>query len=220
MKNWIRLFHNKELELLTEFCEINPKNNLSKKESNQRIEESLIEITYSEGQHKGNGILISENGLFLTAGHCIDKMLYNQKVRISNVGLYSLEKVCIKDEINDLILAKIKINQRYSIKRYNIHNSEEIEKMPIQLITRREGILNRKYGFILGDWNPYEDVNGNKYVDNFCINGILIPGDSGGVILSPCSELIGLAEGTNKIIGNGIKSKKMIDLILKYLKEF
>ncbi|MEK6920848.1 MAG: hypothetical protein AABX82_03110, partial [Nanoarchaeota archaeon] len=44
---------------------------LRREDAQRNVAESLVELTYY-GQHAGNGILITDDGYFLTAWHCIE----------------------------------------------------------------------------------------------------------------------------------------------------
>ncbi len=214
---FFKKFRNKEdIRTLEQFVKSNWINSLTNDQSIKNLENGLIEIVYPNGQHKGNGILVTENGYFLTAEHCLDKKLNSQYIKTFN-KIYRLERICIENRDNDLVLAKVNIKNKPLIKNYKFYNTDILEKIPVQLLIKRDGIINRKYGLIERDWNLYKCSDGNYYKDNFSLNYFTSPGDSGGIIISPLSELVGLVQGANKVISSCIKINDALNLIYKYI---
>jgi S1-C subfamily serine protease len=178
--------------------------NLDSNESKKNLEESLIEIT-KYGKHASNGILISENGYFLTAKHCISRDLFSMKIRLYNGLSYPIEKVCVeygegKNLKNDLALVKAKIPNKSLSKTYRIFNTlSEIgtKKLPLIILTRREGEVNTSGGF-LEEFSCEGNVKLSRGYsvskdNHFLLNAFVKPGDSGGIIVTADEgKLIGL----------------------------
>lgn len=207
----------KNAKALEQFVKSNWINGLTNEKALKNIEEGLVEIIYPCGSHKANGLLITEDGYLLSCQHCLGDGINNSKIKTSDGKIYTLEKICIEDEANDLVLAKADINNKPFSKQYRFHNTNIIEKIPIQLITRWDGNFIQKYGLIIRNWNPYEDINGRNYRENICTNGISIKGDSGGVIVSPSYEIVGFQQGGNKEISSVVKLDKALDLICRHV---
>lgn len=78
---------------------------LSPQEARENIVTGMLE-TISKSKHRGNGLLITKNGYFITANHCVEDPFY-RKVRTVEGKVYSLEKICAFSASQDLALAKI-----------------------------------------------------------------------------------------------------------------
>jgi len=207
----------KNAKALEQFVKSNWINGLTNEEALKNIEEGLVEIIYPEGVHKANGMLITKNGYFLSCKHCLNDGFDRSRIRTFDGRVYPLEKICIEDETNDLVLAKINIKNKSFPKHYRFYNANRIEKIPVQLITRWDNKLTQKYGFILRDWDPYPNVDGKLYRDNISMNNISTKGDSGGVVVSPFLEIMGFHHGGNKETSSSIKLNKALDLVCKYV---
>ena len=202
--------------------------NIEKNESEKNIEESLIEIVV-EGQHSSNGILITDDGYFLTAKHCVDKNLERKSIRLYDGQIYPIEKVCAYAPNEDLALVKANIPNKCVPKKYKIlENSLEImnplEKIPVNLMTRIDGKIIKKYGFIIPFHNYkilLEDEEKLISASNYLRLRISAkPGDSGGIVINTNKELIGIfCYGNKKNNATTANSKKALGLIEFYKKQ-
>jgi len=214
LKKFINRQDFKALEL---FTKANWINRLTREQSRKNIEDSLVEIIYDSGDHSSNGFLITENGYFLTAEHCIRKNALNKRIRTSNGEVYPIEKVCYSDFPHDLALVKAKIKSKPVIKNYNLYNTNKLEKIPVQILARWDKKIVRKYGFVELTTTSCNDHRKNFCSDIFSIARPIISGDSGGIIISPLSELIGFVHGSDKRVCCGIKLNNALKLIYKYI---
>lgn len=209
---------NRERKTLEEFVRTNWEE-LPYEESIKNLKSGLVEII-CENKHYSNGILITENGYFLTALHCLEKIPEKLKIKTEDNQVYPRIKICCKNPREDLVLAKIDINKKFLPKKYSFYNTEKFERIPILSLTRKNGKIVEKYGLTQTNWNPAKNKNGNYYANFLSINGISEPGDSGGIIISPRGKLMGInSESDGKIHGGVIKIRSALDLIYNYLKE-
>lgn len=196
---------------------------LKQDESRKNLEEGIIEITHY-GNHSSQGILITEDGYFLTAKHCIDKDLPEKRIRLFNGRTYSIEKVCAYDTEDDAALAKANIQKsECNSKKYRIFNTNKLEKnIPIAIMTRWDKKLKTSYGSITRTWSAdkVESSDGQlvSYHNHFELNVFLKPGNSGGIVVSPDGRLIGMLSSGNENYNHssGIKIIKAFELIESY----
>jgi hypothetical protein len=177
---------------------------LTSKEVQKNVEESLVEIIYKNGRHASNGILITQNGYLLTANHCT-KNLKGKRIRLLNGEKYKMKKVCDKNPEEDLALVKADIPKECKPMSYKFYNTNKIERIPIALLTIKDNKLIRKYGFTQ-----------KTYADGFSIDKISEPGDSGGIIISPNNRIMGFLAGTISNESAVIKLYSALDLIISY----
>ncbi|MEK6899728.1 MAG: hypothetical protein AABX05_01255, partial [Nanoarchaeota archaeon] len=76
----------------------------------QNLEQGLVELVYDNGQHAANGLLISNEGHFLTARHCVERDNLPRYLRLHDGKICSIEKVLVKGKGNlDIALAEANI---------------------------------------------------------------------------------------------------------------
>ena len=165
---------------------------LSEAEARETIEEGLLELVWKNGKHAANGLLVTESGYFITSDHCVDQEHLSQlQVRDHRNKRYEIEKVLVRGK-GDLDIALVKAEMPFIdiARRYRFRNSvDKIDNIPVALLTRRNGEIVRKYGLI----PSFRDHSSHFYHTN--IN--CVPGDSGGIILTPTFQPIGILRGTN-----------------------
>ncbi|MFA5953104.1 MAG: hypothetical protein WC812_00770 [Candidatus Pacearchaeota archaeon] len=219
MKYLDKFFNKKKLErkanidVLERFIRMNW-NLVSPGESKKNLENNLIEIMYS-GDHLGNGLLITENGYFLTTRHCLINKFKNKIIKIQNGRAFNEYQICEENIEDDLILAKLEYSKNFNPKIYNFYNTNVLQNIPFQLTTIKKGKIHKKYGLI--DKRDYkkDEINSKNY---FSINNIGEPGDSGGILISPNGELIGFEQGgMNNLTDRVIKINGALDLIYNYI---
>jgi hypothetical protein len=190
-------------------------NSSSEKQSKKNLENNLLEITYKSNHHKGNALLITNNGYFLTALHCLEKD-NNEIIKTQTGKRFYNYKICKSNKKEDLVLGKINLSRDFTEKKFNLYNTNKLEKIPFQLTTIRKGEVKRKYGFIQNNWNNHTI----EYQNHLSMNGIGKPGDSGGILIGPKGKLIGIMSGGNNyIIGTGIKMNSALNLIYAHIRD-
>jgi len=196
---------------------------LTQKESMRNLEEGLVEIIYNNGNHASNGLLITENGYFLTAKHCIKNNSGSLKIRLYNGNVYSIKKAYFYGRIEeDISIAKADIQTSCNVKKYKIFNTNNIlsdfNKISVALLTRRNNKINTSYGFI-NKWEckKVKLLDGSYLVNQFSLNILSKQGDSGGIFISPDGRLVGiLAAGDSSNFATGVKILNVLELVYYY----
>lgn len=199
--------------ILDEFLrQIRSNGHLNTKESRENLEENLIELTYY-GYHSSNGLLFTNRGYFITAKHCVND-LNGLKAKLYNGKNCTIEKICAVSNKSDIAIGKINLPKKYSPKMFKTYNTDKLEKIPLVLLTRINGEIKEKYGFVNRDWSP----SSYKLANLFESKNLGKPGDSGGILVSPEGELIGIHRGStdNSTMGTCIKINRILDLIEFY----
>jgi hypothetical protein len=186
-------------------------------EAKRNLEEGVVEII-KYGKHTSNGLLITDDGYFLTALHCVDDTP-KLNIKLHNGKTYKLEKEYIYAPKLDIALAKANISCECKLRRYKFFNTNRLEKMPVALLTRWEGKLIIKGGFTDGYYGDMEVVKrpDNKIVsvsDQFTSNISSRKGDSGGIVVSSFdARLMGILSSTNKHTSSATGWLKILELI-------
>ena len=202
---------------------------ISEEESKENIKSNIVQIHAFKIKGKAsyhsysNGLLITENGYFLTAKHCVmfDDPAINFKTSdlriIDNQGdSYEIERVCAAGKFKkkenryideDIALVKAKIDKKPKSIKYRIYNTDQLTlQLSLCLLAYdNQRRLNKKYGKIIDLSNkgltPYKGQHIN-YATQFSTDIDSKSGDSGGSIISPDGRLTGFvstgdAKGTN-----------------------
>lgn len=167
-------------------------------ESAKKLEESVVEILYESGNHKGNGVLVTEDGYLLTANHIEDKnmndkALEGKYIRNDEGEIYSIDRICQKNEYKDIMLIKANITKKSQPRKYKVWNVGSLEN-------------NSEFSFLtqISKWGgKNKNKNGqllipltNKILPDFFLTDISTrSGDSGGIVFSKKGTLIGLIVG-------------------------
>lgn len=196
-KKW---FEKENKEILKAFIyNIHWGENLTEKEAKDNLEKGLIELLYEDGQHAANGLMITENGYFMTSAHCIHDDFFSGKVQTGDGTLYSIEKVCIADKKNDVALIKAKVRGEEKSIVYKYHNCRDfssLKKTPIVLLMRREKKFVIKGGYTNGfikDKSLSRD--GDEMLNQMILESSIMPGDSGGILATTEGRIVGTATG-------------------------
>jgi len=185
-----------ETEMLLKFVEnLVFSQELNIEESKARIEESVIELVRYR-QHSSNGILITENGYFLTAYHCIKENFERIELRDHRSSYYPLERLVAKSEYRDIALVKARMPGLLKPKKYRIKDTDKLHPVsPICLVSRKGGGIERKFGYVIqiNSTGQIKNLGGMPICpEHFTANIKAIPGDSGGIIVNPEGELVGI----------------------------
>ncbi len=200
---------------------------LLERDAHRNLRNGLIEIMARNGNHSSNGLLISENGYFVTAKHCLSDGERN--IRLSDGTIKELDRKVASTLNDDVVLAKLNLEGEAKPLTYKFYNSNGISsarydnllKYPIALISRWEGEIVSRGGFIREKSVNIRVKNGSSkenFNDHFTINLPSIPGDSGGVIVSIDGRLIGVAStgGSPDFLASGVKLNRILNLIDYY----
>lgn len=180
--------------------------NLNDMEAKSNLEAGLLEIIAVGKGHYGNGLLITENGYFVTNYHCVDlKDLSLLNVVLANGASYPITKVCGYNKKSDVALVKADIPGAVSAKLYKFSNSHIVKKnSSLVLLTRWDGLVKVKGGSVA--YSSF--ISANTVDGQVCHNQIVLstdcaPGDSGGVVVSQGFRVYGLMcsklQGSEKI---------------------
>lgn len=177
------------LNTLEAFLAQTMENQLTDREAQQHLEKGVVELVQYDC-HIANGLLITDNGYFLTAGHCLDDDDDDDDgwklVRLYDGTEYALERICASGTGRmDIALAKAKVPGDASPRSYRFYKEDYIPaKEPIALLTRKNGQLVKKYGHTTN----YTTAEGKTLVSTLGVK----PGDSGGIVITGESELLGI----------------------------
>jgi hypothetical protein len=171
---------------------------LSKEQAKKSLEEGLIELVYSSGQHCSNGLMITENGYFLTARHCLGEPGPDY-IRLQNGRNYQFERTCVRIKELDLALGKAKIPGEAKPKNYKIFKEETRGQRDAQKAVAIASRWNNKpkysFGFIRYEVSSCQtrDVDGTiiTFTEQLVIDAYGIRGDSGGIVADTDGRLVG-----------------------------
>jgi len=190
-------------------------------ESIKSLENGVVELRVCDGKdsYSSNGLLITENGYFLTALHGLKHELCNAYITMPNGTEYPLTKLCAVGKNYDIALAKAKIPGECKAMKYRFYNTNNLSKIPVKIITRKEEKLREYYGSTIGLLPRDFSSLFQEHFDIF--TNECIPGDSGGVVISPEGGLMGfISNGNNGVYyASAIKIIKALELVDFYKRE-
>ena len=188
------------------------------------MESLLIEIKYY-CQHSSNGLLITDDGYFLTALHCVQNdgrhPLYQARVHLYDGTSYPIERICASLKAEDIAIVKAAIPKECKPRSYKFYNTNVLQNDGVTLLTRWDGNLVVKDGSITyADHQINIEVNNQPsttYHNHFLTNLTAIPGDSGGVILTVDGRVAGLVStGAGYSAASGVKIIEALKLVEAY----
>jgi S1-C subfamily serine protease len=164
-------------------------------EAKRNVEHGVVEII-SHCCHSSNGLLITEDGYFITAKHCLSDV-HQPQIRLYDGLVCDVEKICVLSKKRDVAIAKANKPGECKPVRYKFFDKSRYEEVPVVTLTMREGRLIKKTGIVqnLQD-QPSIRIDDTSLAreDHFVISfSENIPGDSGGIVIGPYSEIIGIA---------------------------
>lgn len=206
---------------LEQFVQQNWLEDITPEQARRNIEEGLVEIIWLDGQHAANGILVTKDGYFLTALHCVTHELSSKRVRGWDGSVYGIQEVCVYDDQEDIALVKANIPGNEEPLRYLFYNTDKLERMPVALLTRWDGILQTAYGFIERSWNPMVTKDREREIqrkNHYHVSLMLErPGDSGGILVSQDARLVGIhCAGDQAANSAGAKLLPALELVDSY----
>ena len=175
------------------------------------LEAGLVEIV-NGSQHASNGFLMTADGYFITAKHCLRD--WRQKsIRLADGNTYRIEKFCVAAKNADIAMAKAEIPPEASPMAYRFFLEDNFpERSEIVMHSRIDGAVRRKYGLI--------SDSGRKIIFNS--NLLAREGDSGSVVTTADFRVMGvLTSGSYKgdLKGIGVKLSSVLDLVNSYRKK-
>lgn len=184
------------------------------------IDDSIVELV-SGGKHSSNGLLVTTNGYFLTAFHCIDGV---SGLRLVHKGVdYPLERLCATSREDDLAFLKTRMGGEPVHLRHAAFAMPAKFPVPIALVMyNNQSSLERKYGWLNGSSESgYAKTGYGKTVrikDHYAISAEVQKGNSGAPVVDPESRIVGLVStGAVKTdYGTLIQFTKCLDLIAMY----
>jgi hypothetical protein len=162
---------------------------LSPKEAKQNLEKGLIELNWeSEDIKFSNGLLITENGYFVTSDfpEYPIKNGNSEMFKIKyNSQSFPIEKIILRDKKSNLVLGKIKIEAQYQAMQYSFLDSSGLPlNIPVGLLLfKYNGSLVEKKGKI-------QELEKNLFKASFESEH----NDSGSVVMDNNCSLIGLLD--------------------------
>jgi S1-C subfamily serine protease len=180
---------------------------LKPEESKKRIENGIVELL-QYNQHSSNGLLVTKNGYFITARHCIEPEIRKLKIRLHNQETYWVDKVCVWSRSRDVALVKADIPCECEPMTYKFYNTKTLDDQLAVILTMRDGKITLKSGIINKRTNArmaqaegikvsnVPVVSFKEYLFMQCSN--TEEGDSGGVVVSLDGRVMGIH--TSKLI--------------------
>lgn len=178
---------------------------LSDEQAKRAVESGVVEITRPSGSHLGNGLLISDNGYFLTCSHCFDSYPARSRIRTADGLSYRISKVNVVANLSDVALGKAEIDGPSTTRTYRFYQRQFPERDElVAQVTRRDGEVSYKYGKVEFP-GPLEKITGDGVrIDHHLIVSLLIKsGDSGSTIINPDKRIMGFSS-----LGTDISTKE------------
>ncbi len=221
---------------------LNQANNFTPTEARRAIEKGIVEITI-EGRHFANGLLITGEGYFLTASHCVNtddtiKLIeINQQLSMSppfcirayDGNEYPIVESCRAREEEDIALAKADIpgtNYQPTYACIEMLHFDLLRNSNVTQVTRWNGKIKHSAGLISETQSNIASGEGGK-IDTLLTHHFTLSdapgmaGDSGGVIISDYGQLLGFITcgKTEDYITSAVKVNRALHLIERYSQE-
>lgn len=179
-------------------------NELSSEESFNNIVRATIKVYCAS--NIGTGLLLSEDGIFVTAYHVIEPYIQNDTrplglARISpiaqiefNSNKYSVTEILGLNRLTDLAMCYANIPNKSckAIKFKTMHAMFSYVNQIINIVSIKNGQTYVQYGRITSPPHSIKRSDGTEIVDAIDTDAYAKPGFSGGPVLTQKGELIGL----------------------------
>ncbi|GEM_PF-4843856 len=170
---------------------------LSIQDAKKNIEQGVVELLHDE-QHLGNGLLVTTNGYLLTAYHCVEEQKRLQ-IKTCSDERFPVVRTCCSEPSFDIALIKAKIpkiSQPMVYKFFPKHLSSQFHREPAVVLSRRGSCVECRGGFTNGQFtHKLIYRSGEEYSQLATCSMVSRPGDSGGVVVTPKGEIIGILSG-------------------------
>jgi hypothetical protein len=196
---------------------------MTSEQSKRNIHEGLVELI-CHGHHSSNGLLITNNGYFITAGHCLDLRSPEVRVRLSDGRDYNIERICFLRNSEDFALAKANIPGEAEPRHYKFFSRFNFEKtLPAAMLSKWDGQIQSKYGFLrpfhgYGPTRPLNSKTLTDYRHHYISSLPSIPGDSGGIVVNDEGRIMGIHSAGCREISQSLCLKfiRALELIEHY----
>ncbi len=168
--------------------------------AHNNLKEGLLElrVNHNGGLYGSNGLLVTDNGYFLTAHHCLDGFLQGDAID-NNGNVHKIEKVCAVSIKKDMALAKAEFNGDSAPRRYKIFNTNNLSnRIPMKLLAKKNGKLIEHYGFVESSSAVICLQNGVSHNGHLILSLKSDVGNSGGILVSLDGGLVGFVSAGEK----------------------
>jgi len=190
--------------------------------SMDNIERATIEVYCAsedlKSSHTGTGILLTEDGIFVTAYHVIESYFKRQEknplltnlspgVEIKHNGnRYDVSEVFCWNELRDLALcyANIPGMPCIAIKFKTSPARMSYINQPVTLMSIQKGKTYRQIGKITSTSKVVNFPDGKKIIEGYDTDAYSIPGFSGGPVATMNGQLVGLCLYSSTKIGEQV----------------
>lgn len=156
---------------------------LTDSQAKSNLENGIVEITDFEGT-TCNGLLITENGYFITSYHCVADLEYELYIVTSNGKKYPIQKVCAYSKKDDVALVKANMPGSAKAMVYRFAKKYNIaKKFAIVMLSRNKTKLRLKGGYVHNPKLVQVERNGDAHLveNQIWIEVDSVPGDSGSI---------------------------------------
>ena len=195
-------------------------NSLTPHQARKNLEEGILELVDLDGNHSSNGLLLTDDGYFITSAHCL---IGSHALRvILKDQSYRITEVCSLDARNDIGLAKINSNGNSTSRVYKFFNPDNfslLQAIPIVVLTKQSGCLILKGGYTCGlKIDKLTTIQKVNLYDQIELNITVRQGDSGGVVSTSNYEIVGIVNTATISVSSGHASQwhKALELIVSY----
>lgn len=170
---------------------------LSPEEAKRNVAAGLLEILWTEGGHRANGLLITANGYFITNYHCVEGDPENCVLQDFLGVRHRIQRICCISKSRDLVLAKAGFSGEPLPLRYKYFHEENFGQgaTPVVALTWRNGEIVMRGGYTHGKTEVCETNIARLLQQQIRLEISVQTGDSGGVVASMEGRLIGLLSG-------------------------
>lgn len=196
---------------------------MSAKESRKNIEDGLVNIVLKRDlgfkikEHESHGLLITNDGYFLTANHCLDHDFDYGSIK-TNSGKFEIGMIKEMSPKYDLVLAKAHLRGECSAKKYKISDLKpSLDKRGISLINEN-GIIREHIGLRRSFSEPSKLKNKKRFLDQM---DFFLPtwefGHSGAPFIDYRGNLMGISSAAYANTESIAKISHAMEMITSYI---